>query len=215
MIQNVKDRGLRMVNRMRRILLGLNEASWYTLSHVDFRKLVSFGDGYAKHCVLNLSNPFWIDVVNSWRAFLKCNTTVQVKDVLNASICFSFFIITQRYEKGIRNIIDLFKENDTFYDFNIFKTVFDIRGTVLDFPGLLNDWRNLLIDNVQTCIETKYIVICIKRVKLLLKSRRRIYESLAQSEKDTPNRQTRELGELSKEERSKYNNALNDINEVK
>ena len=71
---------------LRRILLSSNDSSWNTLLHIDFRKLVSFRDGYAKNCALTLRNPFWIDVVNSWKAFLKCNTIVQIEDVLNAPI---------------------------------------------------------------------------------------------------------------------------------
>ena len=68
-IQDVKEGGLRMIkiNKfieslkviwLRRILISINECSWNRLSHVDFRKLVIFGDGYAKLCASNLSNPF-------------------------------------------------------------------------------------------------------------------------------------------------------------
>ena len=56
------------------------ESSWNRLSHVDFRKLVIFGDGYAKLCASNLSNPFWNDVLNSSKAFLKCNQVSQIED---------------------------------------------------------------------------------------------------------------------------------------
>ena len=75
-IHDVKEGGLRMikinkfieslkVTWLRRILISTNECSWNRLSRVDFRKLVIFGDGYAKLCASNLSNPFWIDVLNS------------------------------------------------------------------------------------------------------------------------------------------------------
>ena len=68
-IQDVKEGGLRMikinkfieslkVTWLRRILISTNECSWNRLSRVDFRKLVIFGDGYAKLCASNLSNPF-------------------------------------------------------------------------------------------------------------------------------------------------------------
>ena len=75
-----------MATWLRRILLSSNDSSWNTLSHVDFRKLVSFGDRYAKRCALTLRNRFWIDVVNSWKTFLKCNAIDQVEDVLTAPI---------------------------------------------------------------------------------------------------------------------------------
>ena len=56
-MQDVKDGGLSMVNTskfiqslkatwLRRILLSSNDSSWYRLSHIDFIKLVSCGDGY-------------------------------------------------------------------------------------------------------------------------------------------------------------------------
>ena len=60
-----------------------------------------------------------------------------------------------------------------FYDFNQFKTLFNIRGTILDFQGVINRiphvWKNLLNNNIQTCIDMKYKVICSKHVKLILK----------------------------------------------
>ena len=81
-IQNVKEGGQRMIkiNKfikslkviwLHRILISSNECSWNRLSHVEIRQLVIFGDGYAKLCASNLSNPFWIDVLNCWKAFLK------------------------------------------------------------------------------------------------------------------------------------------------
>ena len=91
----------------------------------------------AKLCASNLSNPFWIDVLNSWKAFLKCNPTSQIEDVLNSPIWFNSemqhgekFFIKNSYEKGIRNIVGLINENRVFYDFNQFKTLFNVRGTI-------------------------------------------------------------------------------------
>ncbi|MCG7876954.1 MAG: reverse transcriptase family protein, partial [Candidatus Thiodiazotropha endolucinida] len=122
MIQDVKEGGLRMikidkfidslkVTWLRRILVNSNEQSWSRLSRVDFRKLIIFGDGYAKHCASNLRNPFWIDVLNSWKGFLQCNTANQVEDVLQSPIWLNSelqhgekFIIKNWYQKGIRNI---------------------------------------------------------------------------------------------------------------
>ena len=119
-IQVVKEGGLRMikinkfieslkVTCLRRILISTNKCSWNRLSHVDFRKLVIFGDSYAKLCASNLSNPFWIDVLNSWKAFLKCYPASQTEDVLNSPIWFNSemhyggkFFIRIWYEKGIR-----------------------------------------------------------------------------------------------------------------
>ena len=110
------------------------------------------------------------------------------------------------------------------YDFDEFKTAFNIRGTVLDFQGLLNRlpnvWRNLPINinNVQICIKMKYNITYPKQFKVLLEDRkgcRKIYEIYIKCKNNTLNRWQRDLGEIPKEEINKYNKALNDINEVK
>ena len=86
------------------------------------------------------------------------------------------FFIKNWYEKGIRNIVDLVNENGVFYDFNQFKTLFNVRGTILDFQGVINRipqvWKNLLNNNIQTCIDMKYNVLCSKYVKLFLKDKK-------------------------------------------
>ena len=180
----------------------------------DFKKLVIFGDGYAKHCASNLRNPFWIDLLSSWKSFLKCKTASNIKDVLYSPIWFNSelqhgenLIIKNWYQIGIRNIIDLINDNETFYDFNQFKTLFNVRGTFLDLQGVINRipqaWKNLLNNNVQTCIDMKYNVIIPKHVKLILKDKkgcRQIYESFIKSDNNLPNRWQRDLGDISKDE---------------
>ena len=42
---------------LRRILFS-NDSSWYIRSQIDFRKLVSCGDGYAKQYAYLLETPF-------------------------------------------------------------------------------------------------------------------------------------------------------------
>ena len=63
-----------------------------------------------------------------------------------------------------------------FYDFYQFKTLFNVRGTILDFQGVTNRipqiWKKILNNNVQTCIDMKYNVICSKHVKLILKDKK-------------------------------------------
>lgn len=97
-----------------------------------------------------------------------------------------------------------------------------MRGTVLDFYGLLgripNNWKNILNNNAEICAENKYNIVIPKQVKLLLKDKkgcRKIYETLIRSENSVQDRWQRDLGEIPKEERNKYNEALNDIHEVK
>ena len=43
---------------------------------MDFSKLTSFGDGYAKQKVIDLRNPFWTDILNSWKGFIN-NTKIE------------------------------------------------------------------------------------------------------------------------------------------
>ena len=143
-IQDVKEIRMIKINKfieslkitwLHGILISSNECSWDRLSHVDFRKLVIFGDGYANLCASNLSNPFWIDVlhVNSWKAFLKCNPASQLEIVFNSPIWFNSemqhgekFFIKNWYEKGIWNIVNLINDNGGFYDFNQFKSLFNV-----------------------------------------------------------------------------------------
>ena len=166
------------VKWLRRILERSNEWSWSRLSHIDFRKLVIFGDGYAKHWASNLRNPFWIDLLNSWKSFLKCNTASHIEDVLYLPIWINSELqhgenlnIKNWYQKGRRNITDLINDYGTFYDFNQFKTLFNVRVTFFDFQGVINRiplaWKNLLNNNVRACIDMKYNVIVPKHVKLI------------------------------------------------
>lgn len=159
MVQDVHDGGLRMIQTSKFIqslkvtwllwiLVSSNACSWNTLSHVDLWELVTLGDGYAKRCAVSLRNLFWIEVLNSWKTFLKCNSVNQIEDVLNSPIWFNSemhhgenFYIKNWYRKGIRNITDLINENGMFYDFNEFKTVFNVEGTILDYHGILEHHR--------------------------------------------------------------------------
>ena len=84
-------------------------------------------------------------MLNSWKAVLKCNPASQIEDVLNSPIWFNSEMQHSEknlhqnwYEKGIRNIVDPINDNGVFYDFNQFKTLFNVRGTILDFQGVIN-----------------------------------------------------------------------------
>ena len=64
----------------------------------------------------------------------------------------------------------------------------------------------------------KYNEIYSKRVKLILKDKKlaeKFMKNFIKSENDLPNRWQRDLGNISKEEKSQYNSALNDIKKVK
>ena len=166
-----------------------------------------------------------------WKAFFKkCNPASQIEDVLNSPIWFHSemqhggkFFIKNWYEKGIRTIVDLINEYGVFYDLISSKLCLMYEAQlILDFQGVINRipqvWKNLLNNNIQTCIDMKYNVICSKHVNLILKDKKgckKIYESFIKSKKDLPNRWQRDLGDISKEEKSQYNSALNDIKEVK
>ena len=81
MIKNINDGGLRMsksekfikalkISWLQRILTSTDNCIWSSLSSMDFSKLISFEDGYAKQKVKDLRNPFWIYILNSWKGFI-------------------------------------------------------------------------------------------------------------------------------------------------
>ena len=50
---------------VRRVIQNSETVKWYSLSKVDFHKLLSCVSGYSIDLSKNLSNPFWKDCLNS------------------------------------------------------------------------------------------------------------------------------------------------------
>ena len=72
-IKDVTAGGLRMINIntfikalhvlwLKRIIIQSENASWFSVSNIDFEKLLSFGPEYIKTAVTNIVNPFWRDI---------------------------------------------------------------------------------------------------------------------------------------------------------
>ena len=60
------------VSWLRGIIIQSDNASWCSISNIDFGKLLNFGSGYIKTALTNIVNPFWKDILNDWISF--CNS---------------------------------------------------------------------------------------------------------------------------------------------
>ena len=49
------------ISWLRRVVQSSENVEWYSLSKIDFHKLLSCGSGYSIDLSKNLSNPFWND----------------------------------------------------------------------------------------------------------------------------------------------------------
>ena len=92
-VKNLKAGWLRMVNIsefinalknywLRRIIQSSENQEWYSLSKVDFHKLLSCGSGYSKDLSKNLSNPFWKNCLNSWAKICNVCKVESIKQIL-------------------------------------------------------------------------------------------------------------------------------------
>lgn len=93
-IKNINACGLRMIylsyfikalknSWFRRVIMNLHSSSCYSLSNVDFKKVFSFGQGYADQIKSSLRNPFWKDILQDWSHFsdkIKVKNVAHVKD---------------------------------------------------------------------------------------------------------------------------------------
>ena len=60
------------VTRFRRLLINPKNITWSSLSNIEFAKLFSLGDGYALRITQELRNPYWVDLLHSWKEFINC-----------------------------------------------------------------------------------------------------------------------------------------------
>ena len=91
MIRNESEGGLRMIQItfikalkitwLRRLLINPNNILWSSLSNIEFAKLFSLGDGYALHKIQELRNPFWTDILQSWKKFINCQKAENLSDI--------------------------------------------------------------------------------------------------------------------------------------
>lgn len=241
-IKDITKGGLRMVqidsfikalkvSWLRRLIIHPNSCTWSTLSNIDITKVFTTGDNYATLSVNDINNPFWIDILQSWRFFCKSVKVESLEHILYSPIWLNSSLnqghtlfIKQWYDKGIRNVIDLLNENGRFYEFEEFKQVYNIGGTFLDFQFVLrkipNSWKNEININRARCEAIKYDCQCNIYIKYLIKDKkgsRTLYDVMIGNKESTqpPNKWVNELGNISIEDWQSYNLGLKDIKEIK
>ena len=166
------------VSWLRRIIQNSQNTSWYSLSMIDFQKTFSLGQGYAKQLNGNTDSPFWKELLQIWAYFCKCFKVESVFQSLNSPLWFNsnltngdYFSIKDWYNKGLSHVSDLIGEHGNFYEFDVVKTRYNLRGTFLDFQSLLrkipNEWKTILNNNKVSCILNRYNVICSTYVQQL------------------------------------------------
>ena len=197
MIRNERKGGLRMVQIktfinalkitwLRRLLINLSNCLWSSLSNIDFVKLFSLGDRYAFNKVRELSNPFWINLLQSRKEFTNCQKVKSLPDILYSPVWLNSelqrgqnLFYKNWYDRGIRNVLDIIE----FYNFVDLKNAYGIRGTFLDYQILINqlpnDWKTIINNNREICKNSKYDIVCSSHIKILLsdkKGSRSIYD---------------------------------------
>ena len=179
-VKDLNVGGMRMINIrvfikalkiswIRRVILNSDNNSWYALSTIDFQKFLSLGQGYANNIKQHTENPFWKEILQNWFDYcnnLKIETTNHILDSplwynRNLSNGENIFI-NDWFKKGIRYISDILDEQGNFYQFDILKTIYNIRGTFLDFQSLIRKipetWKEMLRENRIVTVLHRYNV---------------------------------------------------------
>ena len=99
------------ISWLRRVIQSSENQEWYSLSKVDFHKLLSYRSGYSIDLSKNLSNPFWKDCLNSWAKFCNVCKVESVKQILCSPLWFNNNLIrgpnsyiNNWFKKGIKQI---------------------------------------------------------------------------------------------------------------
>ena len=241
MIRNEGEGGLRMIQIrtfikavkitwLRRLLINPKNILWSSLSNIEFANLFSLGDGYALHKIQELRNPFWTDILQSWKEFINCQKAENLSDILYSPVWFNSEIQRGQslfyknwYAKGIRNILDIINVNGEFFNFVDLKNIFGIRGTFLSYRALinriLNDWKTKINNSKEMCGELKYNIVHPNPIKILLhdkKGSRKIYDIFIQNiRRDIQSRWARDLGIIQKDDWENINSTLKEFSEMK
>ena len=241
MIRNESEGGLRMIQIrtfikalkitwLRRLLINPKNILWSSLSNIEFANLFSLGDGYALHKIQELRNPFWTDILQSWKEFINCQKAENLSDILYSPVWFNSelqrgqsLFYKNWYDKGIRNILDIINVNGEFYNFVDLKNTFGIRGTFLSYRALINripnDWKTKINNSKEMCGELKYNIVRPNPIKILLhdkKGSRKIYDIFIQNiRRDIQSRWARDLGIIQKDDWENINSTLKEFSEMK
>ena len=241
MIRNEREGGLRMiqirtfikalkVTWFRRLLINPKNITWSSLSNIEFAKLFSLGDGYALRITQELRNPFWVDLLHSWKEFINCQKTESLSDILYSPVWFNSelqggqnIFYKNWYDKGIRNILDIINVQGEFYNFADLKNAYGIRGTFLNFQAIINripnDWKNKINNNKEICRDFKYNIVQANPINILLRDKkgsRRIYDIFIKNiRQDVQIRWSRDLGIIQREDWININSTIKEFSEVK
>ena len=121
---------------LRRYILQHN-STWSSLSNIDMNGVFSKGENYEALKTKKLTNPFWKDILKSWKHFCQLvEFTQTLEDILNSRLWLKTHIaqgqnmyISEWYDKGITNIIDLINLDGIFNQLDELKEKYNVHGT--------------------------------------------------------------------------------------
>ena len=188
-----------------------------------------FGDAFAEQKAQDLQNPFWKDLLQGWKSFIRSSKIENLTKMLYSPIWFNSnlnrggnLFIKNWFERGIRSIIDFYNLNGELYTFDEFRELYNVQGTFLDYQSVIrkipNEWKVTIDNHKNEYINIRYNVTCNTYVSTLLKDKkgcRKLYEILIRYEDNFQNKCHQELGRIPIEEWRKYNKILSELKEVK
>ena len=201
-IKDIEKGGLRMVHidnfitalkvTWLRKMITHPDCSWSSLSNININRIFSMGENYAETKAKELRNPFWKDILVSWKKFCNSVPIEKVEHILFSPIWFNSNItqgqnlfIKEWHRKGIRNIIDLLDLNGQFYHFEDLKHNYNIQGTFLDYLSVLRRipaiWKTKINQNLQVCQLLKHNVAQNYYIQILCSDKkgcRKLYDIL-------------------------------------
>ena len=168
---------------LRRCILQPN-STWSSLPNIDMNCVFSKGENYAELKTKDLTNPFWKDILKSWKHFCQSVEPETLEDILNSPLWLNTHIaqgqniyIREWYDKGIRNIIDLINLDRNFYQLDELKEKYNVHGTFLDYNSILRklpaDWKTKINQNRLSCQTWKQNVERNCYLKILCKDKKR------------------------------------------
>ena len=189
------------------------------------------GDNYASIISEEVKNPFWKDLLNSWKIFCKSVKIQALEDILYSPLWYNsnfqhgqHIYFKDWYNKGISNAIDLLDTHGNFYLFPQLQEIYNVRGTFLDHASLLRkipaQWKQKINENIVLCQALKPNVSRNCYVNYLGKDKkgsRTFYDILIDNKIPTPpsEKWIKELGDIQPDEWNTYNRIIKDIKETK
>ena len=161
------------------------DCSWSSLSNIDISSLLTKGGNYAHIKAYEINNPFWKDMLLSWKQFCQAVEIETLEEILYSPIWFNSnlnrghnLFIKEWHDKGIRNVIDLLNAEGQFYHFNELKDTYDIHGTFLDYQSILRKlpafWKNKINQNSVKCKNLRQNVAQNCYIKILCKDKKKV-----------------------------------------